>query len=208
MKQSTATNDPAGTRRARRGGPITVLSGLPGPVRVAVAVVIAVVVGFASLSQVGILAPQFRNTGGGSAGSGVPGGIPPGTPPGWTVPTNALSGWVVLRNISWRGWEVTAVDVPHESGLDVVAFLPPAGEWIGPILSRAAPLPPSQLPVTVARGGDLVVFTTKRPGACALPGPPNGRPPKVRATVHMSSPLGDRSVDATMFVDPAPPCSA
>ncbi len=190
------------------------LSGLPKWARAAVVAVIVVIVGFASLSQVGVLVPQFRGSGGGIAGPGVPGGVPPGVPPGWTpppgwtAPTNVFAGWVVLKNVSWRSWEVTAVDVPAQTGLDVVAFLPPTGDWVVPILSRAAPLPPGHLPVTVPRNGDLVVFTTKRPGACALPRSSPGRQSKTHATVHFSSPLGDRSVDASMFTDPVPPCPA
>ncbi len=209
MKHSPATTVPAPTGSVPRREPITVLSGLPGPVRAGVVLVIAVIVGVASLCQVGVLAPQFQSNGGGSAGPGVPGGVPPGAPPGWTFPTSPLSGFVVLKNTSVRAWEVTAVDVPRQSGVDVVAFPRPPGpadNWVSEILSRAAPMPASPLPVTVPRGGDLAVFTTKRPGACALPGSLQSKPSTTRARVHFSSPLGDRSIDVSIANEPAPPC--
>ncbi len=208
MKHSTATSDPAGDRQGHRGVPITVLSGLPGPVRLAVVAVIAVVVGFAGLSHAGILAPQFRATGSGGGGAVPPQVGPPGTesPPGVQV------GWTVLENLSWRAWEVNVVDAPRQDGLNVSAFLePPGGATFGypERLSAAARNPGlTRLPVAVPAGGRLVVVAISPPGACAPPGPPPSRPPKLHATVHMSSPLGDRSVDASMFVGPAPPCPA
>lgn len=206
MKHSTATNDPAGTRQARRGVRITVLSGLPRWASATVVVAIVAVVGFASLSQVGILAPQFRTSGGGSGGGAVPQGGPPGT----GYPTRAQIGWTVLENFGWRAWEVTAVDAPRERGLSVSAFLEPGGgvTFDYPERLTAAARTPAltQLPVTIPAGGRLVVFAIRPPGTCAPHGPPLARQPKVHATVHLSSPLGDRTVDASMFVDPAPPC--
>ncbi|HEX3393673.1 MAG TPA: hypothetical protein VHS52_04020 [Acidimicrobiales bacterium] len=202
----------------RRRERVTVLSGLPGPLRAGVLVMVIVVVGAAFLCQLGVLAPRFETSGGG--GSPGPLQTPPGAslddfPPEMRAAVVGLQNtprleWSVLENVSLRAWEVTAVDVPAKSGLVVVAFLEPtrssANDYPDRLTATALNPALTRLPVTVGRGRHLVVYTIMLHDACAVPGSMAAHRRHVRPTVHVATPFGDRLIHPSQEVETAPPC--
>lgn len=188
MEQSIRETSPAATTQNPGRRPSAALGGLPRPVLVGVIVVVAAAVGLGGLAQAGVLAPQFRNTGGGASGEVRPAGAP-------------HVGWQTLRNVSWRSWKVTSVEVSGPAGQDVIVFVRSADDTAAltdqftattgnPALKR--------LPVTVPAGDELVVLQYQKAGCAgqvsSLPGPT-----RTRASVGITTPLGQRWIHATLF---------
>jgi hypothetical protein len=212
MRHSTVARNRVVPKRSRGRERITVLSGLPVLIRTAVVVTVAAVVGVAALCQIGILAPQFRVNGSGSSFGLVPKGAPPGmlvpgiAPPIPVFPTSSHVGWVVLENVSWRGWEVTSIEAPRQD-LEISVFLEPARrsspDYTARLVAAAATPSLTHLPLMVPRGGRLVVLATGRPGTCVATAFFQRPQRKAQAAVRVSAPFGPRSIDASMFLDPA-----
>ena len=132
-------------------------------------------------------------------------------------------GWQVLRNVSWRSWTITGVDVPDGADRDIVAFLKPpttsTDELPDQLIATAATPALTRLPFTVPAGRELVVLEYQRRDACASPTPaspppgatlpdsPRRLPMRTGASLSIATPLGERRVPATLLLN-APPSSA
>ncbi len=196
-KAMTATSSSSAPSPRRQH--VRVLGGLPRPVLAGILAVAIAAVGVGGLCRAGVLAPQFKNAGGG-VGQG-------------SFPRGAVHvGWTVLRNVSWRSWTITSLDVPDKPGRDIVAFVKPAAASTplpDQLMTSAADPTLTRLPLVVAPGREVVVLELQRPGACARPDLPAGAPTETRASVGIASPLGHRRIPATLFVGaPAPGSTA
>lgn len=189
MEQTAQETGANGTTHTIGRVRTSALGGLSRPVLMTVVVVVAAVVGLGSLAQAGVLAPQFRNTGGGSGEPNLPAGA-------------SHVGFQVLQNVSWRSWTITSVETTEPAGGDVLAFVLPAdapGSLPDQIESSAGDPARTRLPLTVPAGDELVVVQYQRPPACAGQPAASAGPVQTDAALGIASPLGRRWIRTILF---------
>jgi hypothetical protein len=156
--------------------------------RVAAAVAFLVVIVFGALSQGGVLAPQFRVSGGGVSGGSI---------------SNSL------QNVSWRSWTVTGIHLADRRSALALRDL----KIIRLSLYKQSDLPYSEPPVqrlTVGPGQIFSVNLLEKLKGCSSPPnitsvtamdryliSPKNHETDIPAIITVTTPLGTRTVDTT-----------
>ncbi len=190
MEQTLQETSPVRTnvRAGRRAS--TTLGGLPRSAFAAVVVVTTLVVSLGGLARAGVLGPSFRSTGGGT--SSTVNGLTAGAP---------VVSFDMLLNVSWRSWDVTAIETAGTPRRDIRAFVRPVDtsvDIIAQIEAAAADPGLTRLPVTVPRGSELVMVEIRGYTGCPLTQATAG-PGPARTALVINTPLGERRFRTTLF---------